>query len=101
MKIDKNSKHRDTLRYGLRFAPTRLAYGSSRFCILKVTKPDDEHHLQVTRTASQTCCLHSRDFKSITTTNNSGYKQFACHGICRTPSRQVIVSQNILSTYKI
>ena len=71
MTIDQNSKQQDNLRYGLRFAPTRLAHGNSRFCFLKVTKPVNEHHLQVTRTASQTCFLLQRDFKSITTTNNT------------------------------
>jgi hypothetical protein len=29
-----------------RLALTQLAYGNSRFCFLKFTKPDHEHHLQ-------------------------------------------------------
>jgi hypothetical protein len=36
----------DIDNFTYRLAPTQLAYGNSRFCILKFTKPADEHHQQ-------------------------------------------------------
>jgi hypothetical protein len=47
MTMDQNLGLRDNFCYALRFAPPHLANGNSRFCFFKVTKPADEHLLQV------------------------------------------------------
>ena len=48
-----------------RLAPTLLAYGNSRFCIFKFTKPDYEHHLQVFHSTQALSLPIYWDFKKL------------------------------------